>query len=50
MTNYDQIKEILKQFSDKYATKIIIESKMSDVSEDKAASKNTEEKVLCEEI
>lgn len=46
MTNYDQIKEILKQFSDKYVTKIIIESKMSAVSEDKAASKNTEEKVL----
>lgn len=46
MTNYDQIKEILKQFSDKYVTKIIIESKMSDVSEDKAASKKTEKKVL----
>lgn len=46
MTNYDQIKEILKQFSDKYVTKIIIESKMSDVSEDKAASKRTEKKVL----
>ena len=46
MTNYDQIKEILKQFSDKYVTRIIIESKMSDVSEDKAASKRTEKKVL----
>lgn len=46
MTNYDQIKEILKQFSDKYVTKIIIGSKMSDVSEDKAASKRTEKKVL----
>lgn len=46
MTNYDQIKKILKQFSDKYVTKIIIESKMSDVSEDKAASKRTEKKVL----
>lgn len=46
MTNYDQIKEILKQFSDKYVTKIIIESKMSDVSEDKAASKRNEKKVL----
>ena len=29
-----------------YVTKIIIESKMSDVSEDKAASKRTEKKVL----
>lgn len=46
MTNYDQIKEILKQFSDKYVTRIIMESKMSDVSEDKAASKRTEKKVL----
>lgn len=46
MTNYDQIKEILKQFSDKYVTRIIIESKMSDVSKDKAASKRTEKKVL----
>mgnify|MGYP000906319425 FL=1 len=38
MTNYDQMKNLLRQFSDKYVGESFIESKMSDVSEDKNES------------
>lgn len=36
MTNYDQMKKLLKEFADKYVQKIPIESMLSEVSEDKA--------------
>lgn len=36
MTNYDQMKKLLKEFADKYVQKIPIESMLSEVSENKA--------------
>ena len=46
MTNYDQMKKLLKEFSDKYGQKIPIESMLSEVSEDKVESKKAGDKKL----
>lgn len=46
MTNYNQMKHLLKEFSKKYEQECVIESTMSDVSEDKNASKNLGIKML----
>ena len=43
MTNYDQMKNLIEAFGDKYNQHICMESSLSIVSEDKDNSKNTGE-------